>query len=418
MPRVLDDCTTRVLADWKADPSKAPKKDKDGKPINTPERKRSVAIAICTASLQKAGRMSYDDEAFYLAEDVVFDNPVWTSFAFTNKPHIMGLDEMSFVDTDGNPWTEESVGDRLLKVPMLILGRWRHRLGVLDFTEKFVKRLETNFKAGLAGQKISGDAKHKDIVGSVAWAVGKFLLETKKNGLKQWSAIVKPTKPGAQLVEDEIFKYASVEFHPAFRSRLESAALSTDGIIAFLDEDCVVCEEIDWTEFYEEGNMPDGVQDQGNDQGVRLSEMESQLADMQAKLEQARATATSYQQLAWDQSVKRIELEAQARRDDQGRALPNVFLEFLRDTLRLESFKLGEQEISLERDNQDAGQVHAYYRSRIVQLARDLPGYVPMEESDSEPDKEPKIGQGDEDGDKALLSLDDSDTDLMWQNAS
>lgn len=429
MPAALDACLERVLADWKTHPEKAPKKDKGGKPLDTPEKRRSVAYAICTKSLQRAGKMSYDDEAFYLADEVEFEKPVWTGFAFTNKPHIMGLDKMSFVDREGKPWTEESGEERLLKVPLLILGKWRHRMGILNFTKEFVKRLEENFRAGLAGQDIPGDAKHKDIVGSVAWATGKFIFETNARGQEQWSAIVEPTEPGADLVEKKIFKYGSIEFHPKFKSRMEPAALSADGIVAAWDADCIVCQEIDWTEFYKEGDMPEGTDTQGNDQDqeapqvVELSEFEAvkaQLAKAQTDLARQTEEAVRYRSQAWDQSVKRVLLEAENRKDDQGRALPTVFLEFLRDTLHMEEFEFAvgddKQVIKLEADSQDVQAIHRYYRSRIVQLARDLPGYVPMETLDhSDPDKKRPVQMGQEE--QSELNLTEEDQDLMWQGA-
>ena len=137
MPAILDQCVESLLGKWKEKPSSRPK-HKEG------QKAQAQAFALCTASLKKAGKLEHDDETFYLTEDVEFELPVMTAWALTNKPHIMGLDELSFVNAEGEPWVEGSEGEKHLKVPLLVMGKWKHRMGILNFTKGLADKIEKN----------------------------------------------------------------------------------------------------------------------------------------------------------------------------------------------------------------------------------------------------------------------------------
>ncbi len=422
MPQILDACAQSVVAGWKSKPESRPK-HKEGQDA------QSQAFAMCTASLKKAGKLEHGDEEYFLSADKIeFTNPVMTAWAFTNKPFVQGLDTMSFVSAEGKPWAD---GDKFLKIPLLILGAWKHAMGVLDFTKGFVQKLEKNFREGVAGHEIAADSRHRDTLGALAWATGKFMMEKNRLGLDQWSVLARPTPQGEQFVQDRVYKYGSIEFHPDFKNRKAQAALSADGIVGIWDEKSVPgAESIDLSQGLsgnneEDNSMPDGTEN-NNGQGITLESLQEQLAKLQASSEQLQ---TSNQQLqtdittrnsrivglervALEQFVDAIVVRAKARREGSGRAHSKVFLEWLQSILTSADVGADEKVVQLE-EKPTPGQIHAYYRKAIAWLAMNKPGDGPLAKTAGTEGVDARLGNGD-DEDPPLTAEDESMLDDVW----
>lgn len=372
MPKALHDCVSSMMAKWRKDPSSAPTPKKG-------EKLEDVAYAMCTKSLQGSGKMESGMPALSL-EEIAFSDPVMTGWGFTNKPHVQYLDEMSFVGEDGEPWSGE--GKKYLKVPLLVMGRWQHPRGVLNFTPEVIARIEDNFKAHKAGHDVSADLRHNPQSGAMAWATGRFAMEKNRAGFTQWSIIAEPTPEGARLVEDKVYRYASIEVHPDFKDRMLSASLSADEITGPFVLDAIPVRE---------DTMPKEV-------AVTLEDMQSRLLAMEQALAERDEELASMRRSAAASFVARIVAEAKNYRDSEGRAHNTVFLEWLEDVLLCRS--IGEEDAPIVLEVEEAnspGAVHAYYRRSIDWLMRNMPGQVPMEPVGTERSKKRPVALGADD---------------------
>jgi len=323
-------------------------------------------------------------------EEVAFDNPVMTAIGVTNKPHIMGLQPISTFDKDGPDGPEKWV-----KVPILILGRWLHRNGILKFTNEVVERIRNAMHSGIAGHDVALDARHESEKGAAAW-VKDLIVERLKNGKDQVSALGKLTRWGLELLEEADgfeprFKYGSIEFHPNFQSRMasESSALSFDGEgneLVFLEEG----EQPDIQ--VQEDTMPDETQpavEQVN--AVSLDQLESfkleyeqKLQEMETRLEAERSRSASLEGAFVKQFIDGIVIKAENYRDNQQRAHSKVFLEWLENVLLEKPIS---ETICLE-EGAGTTDVRAYYRKAIAELAQTQPGVVPMAQPETQPNEE------------------------------
>ena len=115
MPAALDECVTSLTAKWAKDPGSrpTPKKGKDGKPQGA----KGQAHAICTASLQKSGKMEEELTAVMLEGSGM----TLMGMAVTNRPHLKGLPPVKIV--------KRTVGEEekeLLRIPLLLrASTWR-----------------------------------------------------------------------------------------------------------------------------------------------------------------------------------------------------------------------------------------------------------------------------------------------------
>lgn len=357
MPAVLDKCVESMMSGWQKDPSSrpTPKKGKDGKPMSA----KSQAHAICTASLQKAGKME--------AIELEWNNPVVAGMALTNRPHIRHLDPVSLGEEDE------------MKIPLIILGKWRHPLiGVLDFNQSVIDQFIRNFEDNVMGHDLSVDNRHKPELGAMGW-VSRFELETRQDGKKQFSAYATPTPAGKTTVEEKRYRYGSIEFHTNWTNPL-IAALSSDDLEPYVEEATMPEDVI-------QGAQEIALEDKLKEALVELAELKAQQED--AKKLEAQNVALSerlatLEQQSYRLTVDKILLEAENHRDENEKAHSAVFIDWLR-TVLLEQ-EVGEK-IKLE-DRNDPGQIRAYYRRAIAELVNTLPGVVPMSTPQTEPDKE------------------------------
>lgn len=372
MPAQLDRCVQSLLKRWGAKPGSrpTPKKDSKGKPQSA----KSQAHAICTASLQKAGKM--EDEVIGL-EGV---GPAVLGAAATNRPHIIGLPEVSRIERDG---------EKLLRIPLLVLGKWNHaRYGLLNFTRDVIERMRNNFKDNVIGRKVSWDNRHKPELGALAW-FKSFQYEEGDNGKKLFVGYGKATPAGDKVVDEERYKYASIEFHPNWENPLV-AALSSDEFEPYVEQEVVMPDE----------TVVDGANDE---QVVALEALETDLKEAQdaLKLEQEGRTALQerivrLEQQSLRQFVANILLRAEQYRDGEDRAHSKVLLDWAKSVLLEQPIGEDESVIKLE-DRNDATQTRAYYRRAIGALLESLPGIVPMSSGETDPDKVKRLEQDGDD---------------------
>lgn len=146
-------------------------------------------------------------------------NPVILGVAATNRPHVRLREHpMSIVEIDGK---------KMVRVPFMVKGKYRHPMGSLDFTDDVFEKMITNHiqKVGDFGEGL--DVKHIPDLGSLAWfdpdLGGKIVKED--NLLVGYGV---PTGDDSlKFIENGKFRWASVEFHPDYKSTLEKKYLES-----------------------------------------------------------------------------------------------------------------------------------------------------------------------------------------------
>ena len=333
--------------------------------------------------------------------EVPFDNPVMTGVGATNRPHIMGLQPISMFDKDGEKWA---------KVPILVLGRWLHSSGILNFGNEVVERLKSALYSGVAGHDVALDSRHHPEKGALGW-VRDLVTEVVENGKEQVSALTKLTKWGIEAIEDELFKYGSIEFHPNFQNRMAGTGLSFEGEgneLVFLEEG----KQPDIQVNVEDSKMPDEILTPAvvQESAVSLEQLEAvqlKLQQMEERLEAERSRSASLEQMAVQQFVNAIVVKAENYRDENQRAHSKVALEWLEKVMLTQPVN---ETIQLEADA-DAGGIHAYYRKAIDNLFKTMPGVVPMVVAQTE-QAENRIKA--EHGDKEPVALDQEGMEELW----
>ena len=197
MPKILEKCVTKLIKNGKS---------------------KSSAYAICTASLQKVGKMSEEEVAEVCKEnDLTLDdiNNVDESLldidvAFNNKFSVM---------------TEIKLGEskeELTEIEMLRSGLFKHTYyGDLVFDEKYFKHLKKNFDNNVIERDISFDREHYITDGAVAWLKEVDVIKRKVNKKSIYYLVgrVKFTKFGKTLIEDELYKYFSIDYTTNFTDK-------------------------------------------------------------------------------------------------------------------------------------------------------------------------------------------------------
>lgn len=374
MPEAVEACVRSLMAKWRADPSSrpTPRKGKDGEP----QKAKQQAWAICQAARKAEANM-------ICLEGV---GPAILGAAVTNRPHIKGLPPISILDIEG--------GTKIIRVPLLKKGRFKHRTGLLIFDDDVFSKMIANFDANVVGNDLTLDNRHKPEEGANGWFKKVFVLDD------ILTADVAPTPAGLRSAEERRYKYASIEFHPNWE-----------------DSQVAACSAESLQEIREENIMPD----------TDVLTLEEQLEQAQEalRLEQERVAVLKQEQIAMGEEavvlesrlvaleqaafkgfVESICLAAEHYRDSDGKAHAKVFLDFLRSVLAEEP--IGET-IKLE-DREDPGQARAYYRRALAWLAQNLPGTVPLEAAGTEPDSTRSLS------DDSVSKEDiDADAKSLWE---
>lgn len=412
MPQVLEECVASMTAKWSKDPKTrpTPRKDKDGKPQDA----KTQAHAICTASLQKAGKM--EDELTEIALEST--GMTLMGVAVTNRPHLKGLPPVKIVERE-----VQGEKRKQLRIPLLLQGIFRHPKGDLVFNPRVFKHIAKNLGDNVIEQDVCIDSRHNPDWGALGWLGPGF----PGTGLSEEDDILvayaDPTPAGEEKVEQKLFRYASAELrsnfqHPRIGDKLEAAKLSTDEI-----------EVLSLAELAEEEVMPEDTPT-SDEQVVQLStELEAQqehtkkLEERLAKLEEERVEAEkleerlklaerrlaeSEERLALSDGEKYVALvdsimtKAEHYRDEDGKGHPKLLLGTARSLLLMEPVKTGEGDddvIKLEHEEDEEvtlAQTHKFYHDTIVYLLENLPGLVPTEPGTHAKDVSPAKGTEEE----------------------
>jgi hypothetical protein len=150
--------------------------------------------------------------------------PVMTGVALTNRPHIRLRNyPIEVIEENDKP---------MFRVPFMVAGRYLHPSGELDFTEQVFDDFIKNQTAKIADNDLGLDAKHQPDRGAWAWfepALGGRVVKEVINGDKLLVGYGVPTDEDAvDKLKKSVFRYASLEFHPNYRSNLKQTYLSED----------------------------------------------------------------------------------------------------------------------------------------------------------------------------------------------
>jgi len=365
MPAQLEACVSGMLAKWRKNPKDRPepKKSKSGKP----QTARSQAFAICTASLQKAGKLETVD--LVSLEGV---GPTVLGAAATNRPHIKGLPPISIVEEDGK--------EKLL-VPLLRQGHYKHSSGLLEFNDTVFANMVGNYKEGVVGNDISLDNRHKPELGALGWFEDLYVDD---NGIL--TAKVGPTSVGLDTIKDKRYRYASIEFHRDWESpEVKFTSESIEYLEDFSKEDIVMDDE-----------KVTQLEQQNQELMSGKVALEQKIASLEAAQAAREKEIAKLEERVIAERVRGIILEAESYRDENGLAHPKALIDWARKILAFEKFEDGSDVVSLE-EGYTSGDVKAYTRKAVVSLLKTLPGTVPLE-SDESDRLEHRMGDDNPDG--------------------
>lgn len=392
MPANLDSCVQGRLAAWKKDPSSRPKHKEGQKP-------KEQAFAICTASLKGAGKLE-DNYDIMLEESG--NGPTILGAGATNRPIIKGLPPIAIFEEDG---------EKLLRIPLLLEGKWKSRYGILEFTKKIFGIMVRNHEDNVVGNELSYDNRHKPELGAIAW-FKRFAFEQIKRGEKlAWLlfGIAKPTPRGLEEIENKAYKYASIEFSPNFEHPLVAfGEVLTDKDLLVIDIEEVAMPEGQDTKQLEDKILE--MEEQLIAAGKLADLVTTQSKQLEVATQQIGALQLESQRYRSDALKARIDqaiTAAEGYRDD-GKAHSKLFLEFFKNMMLGSDIGEGDGVIKLEDDESNTT---AYYRSALVWLSENLPGVVPMNAPQSERDKSRPVTLGD---DQDLDQDDVNEIRIMW----
>jgi hypothetical protein len=357
--------------------------------------------------------------------------PVMLGVAITNRPHIrLKNHPISFVEKEGEEY---------LRVPIAVQGLYRHPQGDLDFNDDTFKSFLENQKKGIADYDLGLDAKHLPQQGYWAWFEeslnGNVQQEVAENGDKLLVAYGKPTTDGVKdLLKKNVFRYASLEFHPNYRSNLKSRYLSDDLTAINISNEILEVNMDFKLELNEDGGaeltkeqvealqqlVKDGetavetitsleetaeetktklqeatekideleskLETSEDDEEIELSEREKELYDRIQVLEQQSIQAEKEKAEQWVD----LKLEkAKGRTDENGMIHSAVFLNVMRALMLGDTVKDDNKTIELE-DATDAASYGKFVREICAYALTTVPGQV-QGEGITAPDDERKL---------------------------
>jgi hypothetical protein len=372
------------MAKWKKDPGSRPEPKKEGQDA------KSQAFAICNAAQKAEGEL----------ETIMLSGvgPVLGGVAVTNRP-FLPLPPISIVERDGSEYA---------RVPILIAGRFKHpQYGKLVYTPEVFNRLIANEEAGYNHHGVSADARHMPKLGALAWLSKRFggagfEVEKDEDGRTLLVGYGPPAGEEAKrLFKDGLFRFASVEMWPDFKSSVEEL-LSTDDLQTLTLEE-LLSEEADMPNEYPSKNE-DGtvilsaeqfveyerVADLTKQVGELTQELETAQAKIEAlekpeppdempeefrqKLEERDEQVQSMQRRLLAAEVRAVIADAQSYRDETGRAHSPVLLEWATNVLQGKPVGDESEPIKLE-----GGGTEKYVFEAITWLLKHVPGQVPMD---------------------------------------
>lgn len=207
--------------------------------------------------------------------------PVILGIAITNRPHLRLrehplsiVDKKWFESNNITPARELQEDEKLVRVPVLVKGKYKHPYGELNFDDTAISKMLEHVTNKIGDFEEGLDYQHKPDrkEGMLAWfseSEGGW-LSLENNVLVGYGV---PTGDEVlNIVDKKKFKYASLEFHPNYRSNVSKTYLSQD----FYEEDTM--SDVTLTKEEYEALLADKT---------KLSDLESKLAELTGKIETA-----------------------------------------------------------------------------------------------------------------------------------
>lgn len=152
--------------------------------------------------------------------------PVMLGVALTNRPHVrLKKHPISVVEKDG---------EKLVRVPFMVKGKYHHPQGDLDFTDDAFDKMLENYRNGVADYDLAADSKHQPERGAWMWFQEELGGKVVRENVNGEDLLVGYAKPADESVIRDLsgvapkFRYASLEFHPNYRSNVKQTYLSED----------------------------------------------------------------------------------------------------------------------------------------------------------------------------------------------
>lgn len=400
MPEEFDRCVEKLIND----PDFKPKEGRT---------KKQAAHAVCTESYKKKhGKAPMEaGRAVLLSLDGNGHGPALRGAALTNSPFVNKLPQVTL--TDGG----------MLRVPIFRKATFIHPwFGVLKFDQEFYNTLIKNFESRVIGVDPVINCAHQD-TGALAWT---------KDMVQEDDLLVlmaKPTPIGTQMVEDEIYKYASAEFYFNFEgAEVDMSAAELEKLTVY---DPVRAGEELAAEakqaYLEEASMPpEGTTASppadppatapppvpAETPPLDVAALTAQLrTDLTAELQEqydGRITALELRNeklrvQAWNSRVDALLARAEQYRDEDGRAHAPPLLELADKALRGQPLGEGDGVVNLEKDGSSTlpylyamfEQIFQGPGTMPTEAALEGPGEGDPPRSSDPPDKE-KLTEGQE----------------------
>jgi hypothetical protein len=427
LPAAVDACVDSVLEGWRKNPDKVPKTftsgSKKGKPVKTAADRRSLAWAICQASIQTCYTCTGDEPDVFLEASGY--GPVIVGAAALNDPHISGMAPLEIIVRKGKEF---------IKAQILRFGVFRHPKapkGKLVVNQSLYSKFIKNFRDNVVGRKLFLDDAHRENRDSY----GDFVdLEQHGDGL---FAIIDPTPKGAEAVKSRFRNYASAWVNLNWRDTEVQMAFSEfeeEDFIEMALQEAKNSQEGDMAP--QKGKGSDGADPPaGAPEGevVQLSREDYEkfvaaqagVAELKEKHEIELKAMKETTDKALEQLTKEIELsrarreeaeerlhlekvdlliESLGKPDQDGFMLDKATLDLTRNILRGDPIGgggggddgEGESEIRLSAEDAEptVASVRSYYGAAVEKLARIIPRTVPASRPIEPRDRRPADDNG------------------------
>jgi len=416
LPAQLERCIAELQAKWSKDPGSRPK------PLKKDQDAKSQAWAICTASLKKAGKLSDTEYVMALTEagdgdmsgrvalykDLGYTQDEAARVALADRvaqrdkidglgPALKGiaLTIIPFIKRQKKASVVERDGVKLLRIPIMRKGTWRHPLyGVLRFDDAFFSKMVHNFRSDTVGQDVPVKDGHKPAEQHALGWVKELAVEGE--GLVAYAP---PTDEQAvEIVEKSKAPYASAEFVFDYRDN-ELKPLSFDGLEETSDEDEGTYhfsrEELEVVDC--EGCLEERMPENDKTMQVNLADWQA-LQDRLRALEEVGGRVKTLETQLGERDERIVELElvnesamvahlverSRAYRDSEHRAHSAIFLNAYEAALTMSEIRNGDEVAIVSLSDgfeitEPAAQMRDYFRGVLRYLAEHLPGTVPTE---------------------------------------
>lgn len=321
--------------------------------------------------------------------ELQFKRPVMLGVALTNRPHVRLRNHPISINEEGQ-----------VRVPFMVQGQYKHPTGDMDFNQRVYEGFLDNHTKRVADFDLGADVKHLPELGAWLWFEehlgGKVVSEIDpKTGDKLLVGYGWPTSDDIRSrIKNGQFRFASLEFHPNYRSNVKTTYLSSD-FIDDVEESMSVSQE----EFDALSQKNVKLESDNADLAQKIQQLTADLEALKAQLTakdapqeeqmterelQLHTRLIQLEKNAVEQHVNLVIEKAKNRVNEQGQGLPAVILNAAQ-TLMLGKGMEGVVALE-EADMTQAGAIADYFRKGVEKLLEIMPITAPRLEGQSQPD--------------------------------